>query len=40
MCIDKEGKIRVWMNSDLSKNYPKGLEKDDEGIDSERSMVE
>ena len=40
MCIDKEGKVRVWMNSDLSKNYPLGFEKDGEGSrDSERLMV-
>ena len=28
VCIDKEGTVRVWMNSDLSKNYPEGIEKD------------
>lgn len=25
VCIDKEGTVRVWMNSDLSKNYPEGI---------------
>lgn len=26
ICIDKEGLVRVWMNCDLSKNYPEGYE--------------
>ena len=40
VCIDKEGKVRVWMNCDLSKNYPEGYEKDGQGSrDSERLMV-
>lgn len=40
VCIDKEGTVRVWMNSDLSKNYPEGIEKDGEGSkDGERLMV-
>lgn len=40
VCIDKEGKLRVWMNSDLSKNYPQCLVKENESLDSEREMVE
>lgn len=22
VCIDEEGEVRVWLNSDLSKNFP------------------
>ena len=22
VCIDEDGEVRVWVNSDLSKNYP------------------
>jgi hypothetical protein len=24
VCIDMEGIVKVWVNSDLSKNYPEG----------------
>ena len=40
VCIDREGHVRVWMNADLSKNYPEGYEEDSaHSRDSERIMV-
>lgn len=40
ICIDREGHVRVWMNADLSKNYPEGYEEDSQqSKDSERIMV-
>lgn len=26
--IDKEGHVRVWLNADVSKNYPSGYDED------------
>ena len=40
VCIDREGHIRVWMNADLSKNYPEGYEEDGSySRDKERVMT-
>jgi hypothetical protein len=25
VCVDEEGTVRVWLNADLSKNYPQML---------------
>ena len=40
VCIDRAGHVRVWMNADLSKNYPEGFEEDSaQSKDSELIMV-
>lgn len=41
VCIDEDGEIRVWVNSDLSKNYPEIYEdeKDNFAVDEEAEMV-
>jgi hypothetical protein len=42
VCIDHEGEIRVWVNSDLSKNYPEAHSSDNVNsvLDEEEQMVE
>jgi hypothetical protein len=37
ICINNQGKAKVWINDDLSKNYPDPCDVDDEG--SEQEMV-
>ena len=39
ICVDEKGQIKVWVNGDLSINYPNTLGKDVDA-EGEESMVE